>query len=126
MLSLMLFLDCSSDHWKYEKLLLCTTARPMVVKTAVICVHVCTHMYRENSCTTVRYLCGVKLYRCSVPTFNFFCNWKNLCVAFLFLFIYSTTIYIDIFFVLHIFLYATFSPNYIQQKDTKGNDIDDD
>ena len=23
MLSLMLFLDCSSDHWKYEKLLLC-------------------------------------------------------------------------------------------------------
>jgi len=23
MLTLMLFLDCSSDHWKYEKLLLC-------------------------------------------------------------------------------------------------------
>ena len=34
MLSLMLFLDCSSDHWKYEKLLLCYCG-PMV-KTAVL------------------------------------------------------------------------------------------
>jgi hypothetical protein len=34
MLSLMLFLDCSSDHWKYEKLLLCYCKA-----------------YGENSCT---------------------------------------------------------------------------
>ena len=33
-ISLILFLDCSSDHWKYEKLLLCY-CKAYMVKTAV-------------------------------------------------------------------------------------------
>ena len=53
MLSLMLFLDCSPAHWKYEKLLVRATASPMV-KTAV--------HFRSATCAHDMYVCTTYIH----------------------------------------------------------------